>query len=96
MSRGIDAGAGRGSGVAASMAEIAGGLVRQGVPAFEDAGALDDPVGIEAEALVQVVVGDDGVGHVAARADDAEAGQTAAAWPRRDPVGRIEASMGHG
>ena len=48
------------------VAQIAGGLVRQGVAAFEDAGALDDPVGIEAEAVEQVVVGDDGVRHVAA------------------------------
>ena len=50
MSRGLDAGV-----VDAAdgglVAQVAGGLVRQGVAAFEDAGALDDPVGIEAETL---------------------------------------------
>ena len=65
------------------VAQVAGGLVRQGVAAFQDAGALDDPVGVEAEALVQVVVGDDGVGDVAAGAEDADAHQTAAARARQ-------------
>ena len=64
------------------VAEVAGGLVRQGVAAFEDAGALDDPVGIEAEALVQVIVGDDGVGHVAAGAEHAHPHQTTTARSR--------------
>src|SRR5262245_10319199 len=37
---------------------------------LEDASALDDPVGIEAEAGVQMIVGDDGVRNVAPRPDD--------------------------
>ena len=52
------------------------------VPAFEDAGALDDPVGIEAEPLVEMVVGDDAIGHVAAGRQDANAGQAATARSR--------------
>ena len=69
MSLRIDAGA-VDAAAGGLVAQVAGGLVRQGVAAFEDAGALDDPVGIEAEALVQMVVGDDGVGDVAAGAED--------------------------
>ena len=42
----------------------------QGVAALEDAGPLDDPVGVEPEPGVQVVVGDDAVGDVLAGADD--------------------------
>src|SRR5947209_7024867 len=60
------------------VAEIAGGLVGQGVPAFEDAGALDDPVRIVAEAGVQMRVGDDRVGDVTASREHAHAGQAAA------------------
>ena len=73
------------------VAQVAGGLVRQGVAAFEDAGALDDPVGIEAEALVEMVVGDDGVGNVAAGAEDAHARQAAAAR-----TGQWSAFFAHG
>ena len=65
------------------MAEVAGGLVRQGVAALVDAGALDDPVGIEAEALAEVVVADHRVGHIAAGADHADAFEAAAARPHR-------------
>ena len=54
----------------------------QGVASFENAGALDDPVGIEAEPLMQMVVGDDAIGNVAARGEHADAGQTAAARSR--------------
>ena len=82
MSRGLDAGL-LDAAAGGLVAQVAGGLVRQGVAAFEDAGALDDPVGVEAEALVQVVVGDDGVGDVAAGAEDAHARQAAAARARR-------------
>src|SRR5438132_3244199 len=45
--------------------------------ALADAGALHDPVGVEAEALVQMVVGDDGVRDVAAGAEDAHPHQAA-------------------
>src|SRR5206468_4282805 len=44
---------------------------------------LDDPVGVEAEALVQVTVVDDRVGDIAAGSDDADSGQAAAARARR-------------
>ncbi len=74
---GIDAAAG------GFVAQIAGGLVGQGVPAFQDAGALDDPVGIEAELLMQMLVRDDAVRHIAARREDAHAGESAAARSRR-------------
>jgi hypothetical protein len=43
------------------------------VAAFENTGALDDPVGIEAEACVEVVVADDHVGDVFTSAPDAKA-----------------------
>src|SRR5439155_8356452 len=65
-------------------AQIASGLVRQRVTALENAGPLHDPIGIEAEALVEMVVGDHGVGNIAARSDDPHSGQTTAAgaWRR--------------
>ena len=78
MSLRLDAGAVEAA-RASLVTQVAGGLVGQGVPAFEDAGALDDPVGVEAEALVEMVVGDDGVGDVAAGAEHAHAHQTATA-----------------
>jgi hypothetical protein len=45
--------------------------------------------------LKQVIVGDDRIGHVAAGPDDAEPQQAAATRSGSDPVGGIEASMGH-
>ena len=55
---------------------------------FENARAFDDPVGVEAQALVEVIVGDNGVGNVAAGAYNAHAGQAAAArtWQRRSLI----------
>ena len=46
--------------------------------ALEDAGPLDDPVRVEAEARVEVVVADDGVGNIATRPEYAHAHQAAA------------------
>ncbi len=63
-------------------AEVAGGLVRRGVPAFEDAGALDDPVGVEAEAGVQVIVADDHVRHILSGPDNLHAHQRPTLRPR--------------
>ena len=68
-------------------AQVGGGLVRGRVAAFEDAGALDDPVGVEAEAGVEVVVADDHVGDVLAGADDPDAHQGPALRPRRRSFG---------
>ena len=59
--------------------------MEQSVPALEDAGALDDPIAIEAESLIEMIVGDDGVGHVAARRQDAHTGERATGWTRRSP-----------
>ena len=56
-------------------AQIGSGLVGGRVAAFQDAGALDDPVGVEAEAGVEVVVADDHVRDVLAGADDPDAHQ---------------------
>ena len=64
------------------MTQITGSLMRQGVAAFEDAGALDDPVRIEAETMEEVLVGDDGVGDVVAGPQNAHPHQTAAARAR--------------
>src|SRR5436309_9455765 len=50
--------------------------------ALHDAGALDDPVRIETQPVMKVIVGDDSVGDVAAGADDAHAGETATARTR--------------
>ena len=52
-------------------AQIAGRLMRQDVSTFENARPFDDPIGIEAEPLMEVLVGDDAVRHIAARAEDA-------------------------
>src|SRR5262245_56404199 len=57
--------------------------MRQGVAALEDSRALDDPLGIEAETLMQMFVGDDGIGHRASGGEDADTGKTPAAWPGR-------------
>jgi hypothetical protein len=42
--------------------------------ALEDTGALNDPVGIAAEPLMEVIVGNYGVGNITAGADDPYAG----------------------
>ena len=60
------------------MAEIAGCLMCQHVPALQNARALDNPGGVEAEFLVEVIVGDDGIGNVTAGAKHAHTRQTAA------------------
>ena len=64
------------------LAQVAGGLVRQRVPALEDARPLDDPVRIEAKALVQVFVGDNGIRNVAACAEHTDSPQAATARTR--------------
>ena len=67
--------------------------------AFQDTGALDDPIGIETEALVEMVVGDDGVRHITAGGDDADAGQASAAGARQSRTFVIHATanrLGHG
>ena len=76
--------AGLGEEVAGGLdAQVGRGLVRGGVAAFEDAGALDDPVGVEAEAGVEVVVADDHVRHVLPGADDPDAHEGPAFRPGR-------------
>src|SRR5581483_1610345 len=58
-------------------------LVRGGVAALEDAGPLDDPVGVEPEAGVEVVVADDHVRDVFAGPDNPDAHQGPAPRPRQ-------------
>ncbi len=65
------------------VAQVAGRLVRRGVAAFEDAGALDDPVGVEAETVEQVLVGDDRFRDVVTGSQNAHPHQTPAARTRK-------------
>jgi len=53
------------------------------MPTFEDSRALHDPVGVESEPLVEVLVRDHRIGHVAAGGEDADALEATAAWSRR-------------
>lgn len=76
-------------------AEIAGGLMGKRVPALEDSRALDDPIRIEAEALEEMVVGDDRIRDVAAGGDDADAHQLAATWSRHAGTIMIMAMQHH-
>ena len=78
----IDAGGGDAA-LGGLVTEIAGGLVGQGVAAFEDAGALDDPVGIEAEPLLKVFIGNHRVRNVTAARQDANTCQASAARSRQ-------------
>jgi hypothetical protein len=55
------------------VAQITRGLMRQYVAALQDAGPLDDPFGITAETLMQMVVGNDGIGNVTTGGDDPQA-----------------------
>ena len=61
--------------LAGFVAQIAGRLVRQDVAPLENSCAFDDPIGVEAEPLVEMIVGDDGVGNIAAGGQDANARQ---------------------
>ena len=63
-------------------AQVGGGLIGGSVAAFQDAGALDDPVRVESEAGVQVIVADDHVRDVLPGTDDPDAHQGSAlrAW----------------
>ena len=54
-------------------AEVAGRLVRQREPSLVDSCPVDDPFGIEAEGVLQVVIADHVVGNVAARSQDLHA-----------------------
>ena len=62
--------------------QIAGGLVGERMPALENAGTLDDPLGVEAEAGVEVFVADDRVRHVTAGSDNPHAHQSTATRAR--------------
>ena len=53
------------------LAQIAGGLIGLRVAAFENSGALNDPLGVATEPLMQMLIGDHGIGDIAPRADDA-------------------------
>ena len=46
---------------------------------LQDAGPLDDPVGVKTEAAEEMIVGDNGVGNIMARPHDADAHQASAA-----------------
>src|SRR5260370_24022760 len=63
------------------VAQIACGLVRLNMPAFQDTGSLDDPIRIAAEPLAQMVVGDNGIWDVAAGAQNADTRHAAAGEP---------------
>ena len=61
------------------MAKIAGRLMGQRMPPFEDTGALHDPIGIETQSLMQLFIRDHDLGHIAAAAENPYPRQTAAA-----------------
>jgi hypothetical protein len=45
-----------------------------------DAGALDDPVGIEAQALVEMIIGNDRIRHIASGCQNAQSREASTAW----------------
>ena len=56
------------------------------MPAFVNAGALDNPIAVEPEALEKVIVGDDGVGNVAASSEYPHTRQRSTWRARRSSV----------
>ena len=56
--------------------------MRQGVAAFENPGAFDDPVGIKSKTGVQVFIADHRIRHITPGADDLNPHQSTTAWPR--------------
>ncbi len=62
--------------------EVGGGLIGERVPAFADAGLPDDPVVLAPKPILQMLVGDDRVRHIAADTGDAHTQQTAARGSR--------------
>ena len=63
--------------------------MRGGVAPFQDARALDDPIRIEAQPSVQVVVVDDLIGNVFASTDDFYPHEGPAGGSRRGPLRRV-------
>ena len=57
--------------------EVTGGLVGVSVTTFENARSPNDPVGVEAESVEELLVIDDGVGNVAAGSQDPDPHQLA-------------------
>jgi hypothetical protein len=51
--------------------------------ALQNASAFDNPVRVEAEALMEMVVRDNPIRHIAARSHYADAGEPATSWAKR-------------
>src|SRR5204863_9976701 len=79
--------------------QIAGSLVRQGMPAFDDAGAADDPFRVTGEVLAQLLVGDQPVRDVTSATqhphthNGATAGLIIQRW--HQSIGQLLAIMHH-